>query len=327
MKALLERVYSHPAYALNMIAKGKLFHMIYDEKGSFDTGRDAVIRWKSSSILTTADYAYVIDFQERELRTLQDTCWITIPLFSYDALSALYQLQPSKYPKETLACIRSGPAKLSGAKSIPKTKARDKKSLNINTSSKLASSIYNSSATSSPDVSTEELNKELVRAAGDGDLIRVAKCIKKGADLNAKVLDTTALKNAAIHGCTRIVEMLLKAGADVHIKNKYGITALLNATCHGHEDIVRLLLENDANPDDKANITGSGLEAAVSRNRISILKLLLEYGAAFDQEALDEAIKEYRITARGLLEEARDKEVEAASRGRRKKKAITKATG
>ena len=65
-------------------------------------------------------------------------------------------------------------------------------------------------------------------AAGDGDIKAVKGHLAKGADINAtdSIFGVTPLSSAALFGHTEIVELLIKKGADVNVKNRDGGTAL-----------------------------------------------------------------------------------------------------
>jgi ankyrin repeat protein len=51
---------------------------------------------------------------------------------------------------------------------------------------------------------------------------------------------------AAYCGHKEIVDILIKRGAEVNVKNKNGQTPLNNATRIGHKEIMELLIENGA---------------------------------------------------------------------------------
>jgi ankyrin repeat protein len=48
---------------------------------------------------------------------------------------------------------------------------------------------------------------------------------------------------ASANGHTEIVKLLLDKGADLNVKNTYGITVLFMASVHGHTEIAKLLLD------------------------------------------------------------------------------------
>lgn len=77
----------------------------------------------------------------------------------------------------------------------------------------------------------EELNKELINAAADGDLDKVKLLVEKGADVNVVTtyegarITTTALITAARGGHFEIMKFLVENGADVNATNQEGKTA------------------------------------------------------------------------------------------------------
>jgi hypothetical protein len=307
MKALLEEAHAQPAYALNMIAKGELLHMIYHVLDIYDLTPCGRIQGEYPSILPHAASSYMVDFPKRRLRSLEDGVWISIPLLSYKALQALNQLGLNDRRKEALTYIETGSACSSGLnkKELLKVKTEDTSTLMVKAPVKRGLSIDKSGTTPHQPLSMDELNKKMISAAAEGARRRVAQCIKEGADVDAVEDGQTALTKAALGGHTDVVRTLLQNRANVHIRTNWNYTALLIATCHGHEDIVKLLLKNKADPDDKANATGSALAAASSRGFSDIVKLLLDYGAVFDDEALEDAIKENRFEVQTILEKAR----------------------
>ena len=77
-------------------------------------------------------------------------------------------------------------------------------------------------------------NKDLLKAAEEGDYAKVKRALAKGADINARTrYRTTALIEASGKGHIKIVKLLLKKGANVHLIGGYkgteGGTALGDA--------------------------------------------------------------------------------------------------
>ena len=67
----------------------------------------------------------------------------------------------------------------------------------------------------------------------------------KAHDPTAIRLDANALLyDAAYGGNIDDAKQAIADGADVNVKNKYGLTALHRAACEGHRDIVELLIAN-----------------------------------------------------------------------------------
>lgn len=89
--------------------------------------------------------------------------------------------------------------------------------------------------------------KELLKAAADGDLGSVIAALDQGVDVNARGdFGDTALNRAAEYGHIEVVKKLLEAGADIHNKGGADKTPIMNAAFAGHVDIVRFLLEKGA---------------------------------------------------------------------------------
>ena len=80
------------------------------------------------------------------------------------------------------------------------------------------------------------------------------KCMKKLAEMckdNIDLLDEskcTPLHKAVEAGSPEIIDILIKAGADVNVVGRSNLTPLYNAVVGGDGDIVKLLLEGGADP-------------------------------------------------------------------------------
>ena len=92
---------------------------------------------------------------------------------------------------------------------------------------------------------------ELHKAAKAGDVAKLNRLIKAGADVNATskggwTPGWTPLHGAASEGHTDAVIAPLEAGADVNATSKGGWTPLRRAADEGHTDAVIALLEAGA---------------------------------------------------------------------------------
>ena len=114
----------------------------------------------------------------------------------------------------------------------------------------------------------------------------VQSLLRHGADVNAPGLwGWTPLPFASRWGHLEIVRCLLEHGADVNAKDMYGSTPLHRATSVGHYEVVRTLLKHNADT-SASPITGrTPLHMASFRGRVDIVRLLLNHDA--DPKARD----------------------------------------
>lgn len=90
----------------------------------------------------------------------------------------------------------------------------------------------------------------------------------------------TPLHICSTMGNYKIVEILLRGGADVNAKDSEGRTALHCGAQHGHNDVVKVLLMNKADPSILDNQGLSVMHVAVASNQEAIVILLLENGVS-----------------------------------------------
>ncbi|MFH1113925.1 MAG: response regulator [Pseudomonadota bacterium] len=94
-----------------------------------------------------------------------------------------------------------------------------------------------------PSSRDSRLDFQLIIAARDGSLDRVARLLKAGADVDARDKQgNTPLIEAAFYKYPELVDFLLAAGADAAAANSVGDTALTEAIRAGHKDVVKKLL-------------------------------------------------------------------------------------
>jgi len=90
----------------------------------------------------------------------------------------------------------------------------------------------------------------------------------------------TVLHGVCVNRYNRIVEMLLKHGADVNATTKYGRTPLHMAVSKGKTDTAELLLESGAEVDARDRVLGwTALYEACQNGDVGTAKLLLQHGA------------------------------------------------
>jgi ankyrin repeat protein len=85
---------------------------------------------------------------------------------------------------------------------------------------------------------------QLIQAASAGNVDRVKSLLKTNVNLD---LDRgAAIGNAAAAGHTQIVELLIRAGANVNLRDKLGFTPIASAAYAGYGEIVQLLIDAGA---------------------------------------------------------------------------------
>ncbi len=182
------------------------------------------------------------------------------------------------------------------------------------------------------DVNADEAHRPaLVEASFWGHTAIVQLLINAGADVNAGGVDRatlveaskrghdqvdggaiyagtdTALQMAAIKGHGRVVEQLLKAGAQVNMKTTYG-SALKVAVEKGHLGIVEQLLKAGAEVNADEATPGNPfpatiLEAAAMSGQFQIVERLLEAGAEVNRNTETYSrTRQYQYYIQRLLE-------------------------
>lgn len=123
------------------------------------------------------------------------------------------------------------------------------------------------------------LDRELVRAAGRGDVAGLRRLIKAGAQVNAvDELGHSALLVAAREADLEVARVLLREGADVDGRGG-PLTPLGQAALRGHTHMVRLLLRAGARVDATGLNEQTPLMNAVKLNHPEVVAQLLKAGA------------------------------------------------
>ena len=112
------------------------------------------------------------------------------------------------------------------------------------------------------------------QAAREGDVTTLKSLLADGMPVDVKTeFDCTALYFAASSNRTEAMHVLLKAGADVNVRdNSYGFTAISMASWLGHAEAVQVLLDAEANRDDAIG----GLYAATGNGHLETVDALLK---------------------------------------------------
>ena len=93
--------------------------------------------------------------------------------------------------------------------------------------------------------SQEELNKNLHKEIGRGDLPAIRQLLEQGADVNAQDGDGSNALMKAIYFCrVDVVQLFLSGGADVDIQDTCGNIPIRIAIVNNRADLVLLLIEH-----------------------------------------------------------------------------------
>lgn len=127
--------------------------------------------------------------------------------------------------------------------------------------------------------SREDLSRRLVHAVWVGGMDQVRLLLRRGADPNRLVNDTSPLHAAARQGRGKIAALLIANGARVNTRTPRGLTPLHVAAMEGYRDVFDLLLTGGA---DVSAVTVDGetpLHFAAVMGRSDFCARLLEKGA------------------------------------------------
>lgn len=125
----------------------------------------------------------------------------------------------------------------------------------------------------------------LISAVRRGDHVAVGALLER-VEANASQPDgTTALHWAAHLGDAKAVRMLIRAGADVGLANRYGISPLWLASENGHQIVVEALLVAGADPNTTRADSGETVAMIAARGgHTGALLQLIAHGADLNRQ-------------------------------------------
>ena len=127
-----------------------------------------------------------------------------------------------------------------------------------------------------------QLDRSLLQAAADDDANKVKSLISQGADVNARNYNGTVLQIATQGGHKLLVELLIRAGANVNDGIGSGAYAFYYAAVYGYKDVAELLIDNGADARARDPMGYTSLHFAASGGHRSVAELLIARGADVD---------------------------------------------
>lgn len=136
---------------------------------------------------------------------------------------------------------------------------------------------------------------EFLRQVERGDKTVVELFLQAGINANAKADGGSALIIATARGHADIAQMLIAKGADVHARNKEGLTPLMGAIIgerKGSVSLVSLLLDRGADVNASSSTTTQAhavtpLFIAIQKGDKDLVQLLVTRGANVNQKGND----------------------------------------
>jgi len=132
----------------------------------------------------------------------------------------------------------------------------------------------------------------LMLAAGNGHIDVVKVLLDKGANIEERdMAGKTSLAFAAGLGDLEMVKALLGAGADANAGDNWGTTPLMWAVGEGHPEIVKALLDADADVNAK-NSNGYTALSLVPAKRLFSIPMLGEFYSNKRNKEMTQLLKE-----------------------------------
>ncbi|ERL92222.1 hypothetical protein D910_09542, partial [Dendroctonus ponderosae] len=131
----------------------------------------------------------------------------------------------------------------------------------------------------SPLANINELGKQLLKFAFEGNIREVRALLAQGSPLISDWLGTSPLHLAAQNNNVEVCEALLKGGILKDARNKVDRTPLHLAAYEGHYGTTETLLKHGADINCKDMLNMTPLHWAVQNGHTAVVELLLRNGA------------------------------------------------
>jgi len=129
-------------------------------------------------------------------------------------------------------------------------------------------------------ITAAEADVRLVGAVKQSNRAEVQKLLKQHVDVNTVEVDgATALHWATYNDDMENAEILIRAGANAKVTNRYGVAPLSLACTNGNERMVELLLKAGADPNTSLPGGETALMTAARTGKVAPIRMLLSWGA------------------------------------------------
>ncbi|XP_030758903.1 GA-binding protein subunit beta-1-like isoform X2 [Sitophilus oryzae] len=142
--------------------------------------------------------------------------------------------------------------------------------------------VDHSSLVSSSLTSINELGKQLLKAAADGDAREIKRLLTKGSPFTSDWLGTSPLHLAAQNNNVDVCDLLLKAGISKDARNKVDRTPLHLGAYEGHLHVVESLVKHGADINCRDMLNMTPLHWAVQNGHTPVVEFLLKNGSLID---------------------------------------------